>query len=84
MPVEFLSDAKAAGYGRNAGPPARADLDRVFHLDEADFVLIGRRRGEHMKLGSALQLGAFCGSRDGSAVAPPVFSSGHGIGRRGR
>ncbi|WP_051866406.1 DUF4158 domain-containing protein [Streptosporangium roseum] len=56
MPVEFLTDVEAAGYGRYAGPLARADLDRVFLLDEEDLALIGLRRGEHMKLGFALQL----------------------------
>ncbi|MEV6869049.1 DUF4158 domain-containing protein, partial [Streptosporangium subroseum] len=49
-------DVEAAGYGRYAGSPARADLDRVFLLDEEDLALIERRRGEHMKLGFALQL----------------------------
>ncbi|GAA3306063.1 DUF4158 domain-containing protein [Nonomuraea dietziae] len=51
MPVEFLTDVEAAGYGRYAGPPAQADLDRVFLLDEEDRGLVERRRGEHMKLG---------------------------------
>ncbi len=55
MPVEFLTDDEAA-YGRYAGAPLRADLDRVFFLDEEDRALIERRRGEHMKLGFALQL----------------------------
>jgi hypothetical protein len=32
MPVEFLTDDEAAAYGRYAGPPSQADLDRVFFL----------------------------------------------------
>ncbi|MFC4062898.1 DUF4158 domain-containing protein [Planomonospora corallina] len=56
MPVEFLTDDEAAAYGRFAGPPSRADLERVFFLDDEDRALVGRRRGEHMKLGFALQL----------------------------
>ncbi|WP_344863441.1 DUF4158 domain-containing protein [Planomonospora alba] len=56
MPVEFLADDEAAAYGRFAGPPPRADLERVFFLDDEDRTLVGRRRGEHMRLGFALQL----------------------------
>jgi len=44
-----------AAYGRYAGVPSRADLERAFFLDE-DRALIERRRGEHMKLGLSLQL----------------------------
>lgn len=56
MPVEFLTDDEAAAYGRYAGVPSRADLERVFFLDDRDRTLIERRRGEHMKLGFGLQL----------------------------
>ncbi len=56
MPVEFLTDAEAAESGRFTGPPAQAELEKVFVLDDADRELIGRRRGPHMKLGFALQL----------------------------
>ncbi len=56
MPVEFLTDDEAAAYGRFAGPPSQADLERVFFLDDEDRALVGRRRGEHMKFGFALQL----------------------------
>jgi TnpA family transposase len=52
MPVEFLM----AAYGRYAGAPSQADLERVFFLDDEDRALVDRRRGEHMKLGFALQL----------------------------
>ncbi len=56
MPAEFLADDEAAAYGRYARVPSRADLERVFFLDDEDRALIERHRGEHMKLGFGLQL----------------------------
>jgi len=56
VPVEFLSDAEAAAYGRCDGGLSREELDRVFFLDDADRELVDRRRGDHNRLGFALQL----------------------------
>lgn len=36
MPVEFLSDEQSAAYGRFSRPPAQAELERFFFLDDAD------------------------------------------------
>jgi hypothetical protein len=47
VPVEFLSDAEAAEFGRYADPvpvPV-ADLERFFYLEDADRELVGRLRG---------------------------------------
>ena len=51
MPMEFLTDAQVAGYGRFDGVPSRADLERLFVLDDADRNLLGDRRGDHNRLG---------------------------------
>ncbi len=57
MAIEFLSDDQVAAYGRFVGPPERAELERFFFLDDADRALIGKRRGDHNRLGFSLQLG---------------------------
>ena len=55
--MEFLSDAQASAFGRFTGEPSRADLERFFYLDDADRELISERRGDHNRLGFAVQLG---------------------------
>jgi hypothetical protein len=48
--VEFLTDDEAAEFGRYAGPPSQAELERVFFLDDEDRTQVAQRRGQHMKL----------------------------------
>ncbi|MEX2975229.1 DUF4158 domain-containing protein [Streptomyces sp. C184] len=47
MPVEFLTDAQAASYGKFNEEPTRPELERFFFLDDEDRKLIAKRRGDH-------------------------------------
>jgi hypothetical protein len=70
MPVEFPTDNGAAAYGRYAGAPSQADLERVFFLD-ADLrtpreVAEGYRSGQRRAAAAAGAHPADTGRRRGA------------------
>ncbi|MEU9428685.1 Tn3 family transposase [Streptomyces sp. NPDC048342] len=56
MPVEFLSDEQATAFGSFADEPTKPELERFFFLDDEDRKLIAKRRGDHSRLGFAVQI----------------------------
>ena len=79
MPVSFLTPQQRATYGRYAGPPTVDELTRYYHLNDDDLTQVMSCRGEHNRLGFALQLttvrylGTFL--EDPVAVPPSVVES---------
>lgn len=58
MPVGFLSESQTREYGRFPGELTPDQLARYFHLDETDHGFVATHRGDHNRLGVAVQLGS--------------------------
>jgi TnpA family transposase len=56
VPVEFLGDDEVADYGTYSNPLTRKQLETLFFLDDEDKTLVAKHRGDHMRMGFALQL----------------------------
>src|SRR6266436_3652636 len=56
MPISFLTVAQRKAYGNYSASPTSDELTGSFHLNDDDLAQIALCRGNHNRLGFALQL----------------------------